>query len=195
MQKPLDLDRALGSLNAGMIEHGIFVRRVALAHPEKIISALNASDKWQRAETFAGVSDHRTNYQVHLTKLANTTNQELKDYDNLIVGAFQNAIDQYTQINPHLVVRRDEGVVVLRYSGGEQYKEHIDGGPGSPRTLSGLIYLNNDFVGGNLEFPRQKLTIRPEPGLLILFPSCFAYPHTAKPVKKGCRFVAVTWFN
>ena len=195
MLKTLDLDRALGSLNAGMIEHGIFVKRGALENPDKLVQDMVATNQWYRAETFGGVSDHRTNDQIHLTRLSNTTNPELKDYDNQIVSAFQQGIDQYSQINPHLLISQDEGIIILRYSGGEEYKEHVDSGLNSPRILSGLIYLNDNFSGGNLEFPRQKISIRPEPGMLVLFPSCFAYPHIAKPVKKGTRFVAVTWFK
>lgn len=36
--------------------------------------------------------------------------------------------------------------------------------------ISNLIYLNNDYDGGELYFPVHNLMIKPEPGMLISFP-------------------------
>ena len=195
MLKPLDLDLVMGSSNVGMIEHGIFVKRRALKSPDKVVEDLEKVNKWERSEVFSGVSQHRSNYQVHLTKLCNTTEPHLSTHDKSLFEAFKKGISQYRSFNPHLEIERDEGIVVLKYASKEEYKEHVDDGRTSHRRLSGLIYLNDKFVGGNLVFPRQNISIRPEPGMLVLFPSGFAYPHVAKPVKRGVRFVAVTWFS
>jgi len=40
-----------------------------------------------------------------------------------------------------------------------------------------LIFLNDNFNGGELIFPYQKTTIFPEEGKLTVFPSHFTYPH------------------
>ena len=42
-------------------------------------------------------------------------------------------------------------------------------------------------------FRRQNVTIKPEAGDLLLFPSCYTHPHQALPVKSGIKYSIVTW--
>jgi predicted 2-oxoglutarate/Fe(II)-dependent dioxygenase YbiX len=63
------------------------------------------------------------------------------------------------------------------------------------RALSAICYLNDDYEGGEIEFPEFKVKIKPEAGMLILFPSNFAYKHTAYPVTKGTKYALVTWIH
>jgi len=88
-----------------------------------------------------------------------------------------------------------EGYGLLRYSGGEEYGFHYDGGTDSKRTISVLIYLNDDYEGGEIEFTNFKLKIKPKAGTLILFPSNYAYGHIAHPVISGTKYVIVTWLH
>lgn len=208
MPKFLDLDKKLGSSNDGWIEAGIYVKRKALTGCKEIIKQVEKASVWERALTFANRSENsfvnpeRTNTQMHLTRCANTSFPNLKQHDDKFLKAYQAAIIAYVKSNPFVVLcaSRDEGITILRYSMGEQYKAHVD----DPRydapiqdrrVLSGLIYLNDGYEGGYLEFPRHKITIKPETGLLLVFPSNFAYPHVAHPVKKGVKYSAVTWFK
>jgi hypothetical protein len=39
------------------------------------------------------------------------------------------------------------------------------------RDISVVWYLNEDFVGGELVFPLFDLSIRPEAGMIVTFPS------------------------
>jgi len=61
------------------------------------------------------------------------------------------------------------------------------------RDLSLLIYLNDDFEGGNLLFDKFNYTIRPKAGTAVLFPSDHRYLHTAQTVHKGIRQALVSW--
>jgi len=65
----------------------------------------------------------------------------------------------------------------------------------APRDISVIMYLNDDFEGGELEFPELGLTIRPQRGLIITFPSYCEFPHRVKPVTKGERNTLVTWIQ
>jgi hypothetical protein len=57
------------------------------------------------------------------------------------------------------------------------------------RVFAILIYLNNNFEGGELVFPIQKKVIKPEPGLMLIFPTSFMYPHVTTPALGNDRFV------
>lgn len=92
---------------------------------------------------------------------------------------------------------------VLRYEKGGQYIMHADAEiklPGSrvwfkniDRDISLLVYLNEDFEGGGLEFVHFNYTYRPRAGDLVYFPSDHRYLHQALPVTAGLRWVIVSW--
>ena len=60
------------------------------------------------------------------------------------------------------------------------------------RTISIILYLNNDFEGGNTVFSHKKY--KPLPGQALIFPSNWCYPHAGEPVTSGKKRVAVTWY-
>ena len=53
------------------------------------------------------------------------------------------------------------------------------------RYLAFLVYLNDDFKGGETTFPYHNLTVKPETGKVLVFPPTWQYPHIGLPVKSG----------
>ena len=51
-----------------------------------------------------------------------------------------------------------------------------------------LIYLNDNYEGGELCFPLHNIEIKPKPGTLILFPGTCMYLHEVKEVLSGHRY-------
>ena len=89
-------------------------------------------------------------------------------------------------------------VDLLKYEVGGKYEKHIDHSLHSPRTLSCIINLNENYEGGDLVFytPDQKdilKKIKCTTGTIIFFPSNFLYPHQIEPITKGTRYSIVTW--
>ena len=88
-----------------------------------------------------------------------------------------------------------EAYNMLKYRTGQEYKSHYDGGTRMGRAVSAICYLNDDYVGGEIEFPLHKIKIKPEAGMLILFPSNYAYQHVAHPIISGTKYALVTWLH
>lgn len=94
-----------------------------------------------------------------------------------------------------------EGPQFLRYDVGDYYDAHNDSENivdnklkrVAERDISLLLYLNDDFEGGELEFTLLGLTIKPKAGMLIAFPSYLEFEHKVHPVKKGTRYTIVSW--
>jgi len=63
------------------------------------------------------------------------------------------------------------------------------------RDLSAIYYLNGDFEGGELVFPRHGLTIKPRIGLLVAFPGDGDHMHEVVPVRTGFRYTLPIWFT
>lgn len=111
-------------------------------------------------------------------------------------------------INPFygIEVSSSEIPQILSYDIGGHYNPHIDGESiwltpkgekiwkkSTDRDISTVFFLNNDFEGGDFVFPELKVRVRPEPGMLVCFPSNHFYMHGVEPVTKGKRYSIVTW--
>jgi len=59
-----------------------------------------------------------------------------------------------------------------------------------------LIYLNDDYSGGQLNFRDHKITISPPEGMLVTFPGGFDNIHEVKKVLSGTRYtLGAFWDN
>ena len=85
--------------------------------------------------------------------------------------------------------------IIMRYEKGSFFKNHKDDGPMFDRTVSVIVYLNDDFVGGEIEFPGFNLLHKPKAGDVLFFPSSYAYNHNIKEVTEGTRYAIVNWYS
>lgn len=102
--------------------------------------------------------------------------------------------------------RSGEPLQVLHYAPGEQYHEHSDALPGVPphqqRVLTFLVYLNEDFEGGETSFPALGIKVRGRTGDGLLFRNAAAdgHPdpraiHAGLPVTRGVKHLASRWIR
>ena len=68
-----------------------------------------------------------------------------------------------------------------------------------PRFLSdysSLVYLNDDYEGGEIVFPEYDLVISPKAGEVVTFPTNAMYLHGVNQVKSGTRYnIVLKWFR
>ena len=153
---------------------------------------------WTRAETIGSgpYQEARTNKLMSVSMLADVSNnsllQNIHNQFYMLLLAAANPYAQRYGINENFY---HEGYNLLKYNNGQEYKAHYDGGTDIGRAISAIVYLNNDFEGGELEFVHFGVKIKPEPGMLILFPSNYAYSHIAHPVTSGTKYALVTWIR
>ena len=67
--------------------------------------------------------------------------------------------------------------------------------PTSFRTWSAIFYINDDYEGGEIEFPLKKFTYKPKSNSLVVFPSTSEYLHGVKEVTKGTRYTVAIWYT
>jgi hypothetical protein len=63
------------------------------------------------------------------------------------------------------------------------------------KDYSVILYLTNSYSGGNLVFPEQNLTIKPEPGTLIAFIGTEDLKHEVQEVIDGDRVNIICFLN
>lgn len=112
-------------------------------------------------------------------------------------------------------VANGEGIQILRYGIGGEYKPHFDYFPpeepgsaahlarGGQRVATVVMYLNDVEAGGETYFPRAGgLRIVPRRGWATLFINCDgagrvdpATLHGGAPVQKGEKWIATKWIR
>jgi prolyl 4-hydroxylase len=102
--------------------------------------------------------------------------------------------------------RFDQGepLQLLRYRPGGEYKPHMDALPAEPnqRVLTVLIYLSDDYQGGETRFPHTGLSYRGRTGDALLFRNAGADGrpdplslHAGLPVTRGIKYLASRWIR
>jgi hypothetical protein len=143
----------------------------------------------------------RSNVTMNLFNHNDITNAPCSCNINKVVTFIQEKLSLFVRhysIKYDVEIAFDEGLQLLKYGPGKQYKPHVDHGPGGAdhRVLSGLIYINPEaYVGGGTHFLNFDTVIQPKKPALALFPSNYAYRHEARPVFEGFKYAIVTWFG
>jgi prolyl 4-hydroxylase len=97
-----------------------------------------------------------------------------------------------------------EPLQILRYQAGGEYKPHYDSIPGAanPRALTMLVWLNEEFDGGETWFNTPQLALKGQAGDAVLFrntrPDGGRDPnsaHAGLPVKSGEKMLASKWIR
>jgi hypothetical protein len=136
------------------------------------------------------------------------------DVDNLVAeGKFeitQNWVDKNLNIKHHkehevfyrrlsdMVENSDPSLLlsglatIQRMQTGVELKAHTDQHTDPSIRYATIIYINNDYVDGEIFFPKLNISLRPNPGDLLFFPGDEKHEHGVKHVGEGpIRYVLV----
>jgi predicted 2-oxoglutarate/Fe(II)-dependent dioxygenase YbiX len=167
-----------------------------IASVEKECGDANSGLFWQKATVFNNDAKQRTNYNLGITKSANELNNQVaQNVHNQMYALLMAATVPYARKHNIMQLSHGEGYNMLKYSAGQEYKAHYDGSTASARSVSVIVYLNDDYEGGELEFVNFGIKIKPPAGSLFIFPSNYPYAHIAHPVTEGTKYALVTWLH
>lgn len=88
-----------------------------------------------------------------------------------------------------------DSYTVLKYGIDQKFINHIDDHTNYPRRISMVYYINDDYEGGEIVFPRFNVSYKPKANEVIFFPSSYTYNHSVLPVKSGLRYAVVSWIH
>lgn len=75
--------------------------------------------------------------------------------------------------------RGRSGQELIRWSVGASLAAHADGNDFPPDwpylDIGCLMYLNDEYSGGEIRFPEQNITIVPSPGMVVFFPTHYIH--------------------
>ena len=96
-----------------------------------------------------------------------------------------------------------EQLQLLRYRPGQEYRPHVDWlDEDNRRVMTALIYLNEDYSGGETRFVKTGLEVKGRTGDVLVFHNLGAdgrvdplSEHAGLPVRQGVKFIASRWIH
>ena len=125
--------------------------------------------------------------------------QYMKDWPQLAAFLRRRIIDAtlpFSRKVMHPDVEHFENVQLIRYKPGGFYHAHKDNFGKTlenHREVTILVYLNEDFTGGETSFPKLEWAFKPQTGYVLLFPA--RYQHKAEAVIEGTKYVLAAWYR
>jgi predicted 2-oxoglutarate/Fe(II)-dependent dioxygenase YbiX len=108
----------------------------------------------------------------------------------------QNLMENHYKVN----LKFKRCIVQTVYEGGD-IGRHFDNmaaekEEGYPQNIyPAILYLNDDYTGGELVFVNLNTSFRFDPGTLVFFPGTEEYEHEVNTILTGERTAAVFFFN
>ncbi|MGN1385643.1 MAG: 2OG-Fe(II) oxygenase [Bacillus sp. (in: firmicutes)] len=108
----------------------------------------------------------------------------------------------------NIPVDHGEGLHILHYAPGQEYKAHYDYFSASSKVASNnristlVMYLNDVEEGGETVFPKLNLSVHPKKGMAVYFEYFYQEQelnentlHAGIPVIKGEKWIATQWMR
>jgi hypothetical protein len=75
-----------------------------------------------------------------------------------------------------------------------EYDDHSDH-PSPWREYGSIIYLNDNYTGGNTYFVNKRESMQPKSGLLAVFPGTLEYTHGVSEVGENIRYTIASFWT
>jgi hypothetical protein len=127
----------------------------------------------------------------------NSANAALYDMHEATFQALRQATEDYGR-TWGVGILFFESFNYVKYDGpGTRFKIHADHGPSYISTTSVVAYVNDDYEGGEIYFPRFDVKIKPQAGDIVVFPSTYVYEHSSEDIVSGTKYsvVVMTDYN
>tara|TARA_B110000503_G_C7097390_1_gene392259 strand:- start:292 stop:1452 length:1161 start_codon:yes stop_codon:yes gene_type:complete len=135
---------------------------------------LNAGEYWKDKV-------RRIEYE-HRISLQRRIQDEIQPHYTMIMlrGAmnFHGVVWDESDKNPGMPPHSD-------YGGANEFPE---------REYVSLLYLNDDYIGGELYIPEIEFTLKPKAGTLLCFPGG-KLKHGVQPITSGARYTCIAWWK
>lgn len=107
---------------------------------------------------------------------------DMLDLHSQLIRNLKIALEHYKPENYLAEISYFEAINIVKYGKGEYFKVHTDDGDPYRCTVSCVGYVNDDYQGGEITFPKFNLVYKPKAGDFVIFPSAFTYAHSSEPV-------------
>lgn len=130
------------------------------------------------------------------TKVRSSSSVVLHDRSHPVLARLYQRCAALERVGVHEI----ESIQCVRYKRGQRFRAHFDGGVNLPRLATYLLYLNDDFEGGETYFPMLDMSVAPKAGSCLRFANCdregrvlWPSQHGGLPVTSGVKYALNIW--
>lgn len=163
----------------------------------KILTLVESLDSWEKTEGSQGFWDNRTlSNEFIYYNLDKNVGLELLEIRNMIAAEIQKAYGIKKIYSDHLSV--------CRWSDGISLNPHIDDMTDSNekdsfwfnhREFGSVLYLNDNFSGGETYYVHHDKEIKPKAGSLVIHPGDESHRHGVRATTNGIRYTLSSFWT
>ncbi|MBY6054341.1 2OG-Fe(II) oxygenase [Cytobacillus firmus] len=141
---------------------------------------------------------------LEVDELRTSSSTFFEEGENELVSRIEKRVSQIMNIP----VEHGEGLQILNYKIGQEYKAHFDffsstsKAASNPRISTLVMYLNDVEQGGETYFPKLNLSVSPQKGMAVYFEYFYNDQnlndltlHGGAPVVIGDKWAATQWMR
>lgn len=171
---------------------------------EKLNDFVKKINKWDNSNESQEHEDGVSKYSSDLWYNRTCSAGILKELDINIYNLINSYIEKMQLLLEEkfkVRLRKRPPVIVCWRAGDFQVphadKQVQDGRPNAfiDYDINSLFYLNDDFIGGELFYPKHGIKVSPKPGLAVYHPGDIEYLHGVTPVLSGERWVIPAFYS
>lgn len=124
------------------------------------------------------------------------SNNKIEQKTRYIINSLKMAIEMCSEryLNDHRLDKNNykldtDLINVRKWDTGQSMGPHADGQDGDyGLAFTIVLYLNDNYEGGEISFPNHNVSIKPKAGSLIMFPATSEFVHKVSPILAGNRY-------
>ena len=171
-----------------------------IVDPKYLINLIELSDenmtdatsipRWKEWSA-SGDVEYTFGYQKRFNNNVDSDNYpDIRRINNILKDAIIGASNHYSKIHG-IDIGSLMPISISKYSTGKSMGPHVDDyGDGQDPNISVVLYLNDDYEGGEIYFKEQGIKIKPKAGSIVIFPSVAPYYHESLPVTSGIKYMS-----
>jgi hypothetical protein len=208
--KPFDPNDMYHMFIPNVLENNIWYFKNVVSYPKELVQFINEVDsdsqshskitewgQWTASNDTSVVYGKNKNVLTQQIKENNSgsrLDQKILYISNSIKMAFEMCLNTYLtskKIEPENYILPMGEIPLREWAAGSGMGPHCDNYDGhTTLAFSMIVYLNDEYEGGEIEFPNQGISLKPEEGSLIIFPSNEPYLHKVNEVLSGKRYTS-----
>lgn len=194
-------------MHLDILESEIYLYNSVIPNVDELIFEIEDTDYFLNENTslskwkdWYASGDAKVQYGWQKNLKRSNSQEEIDLKCNFVFDTISNAFNEciFDYINRKSMSEPFNGVnkfVINKYMPGAEMGPHTDSYNGVAQEVrSVLLYLNDDYEGGEIEFPNHGIKIKPKAGSILIFPPLPPYTHIAHVVKSNNKwFVPGFW--
>ena len=208
--KPFDPNDMYHMFIPNSLENNIWYFKNVVSYPKELVQFINEVDNdsqshskitqwnsWTASNDINIVYGKNKNVLTNEIKQNNSNSrldQKILYISNSLKMAFEMCLNTYLtskKIEPSNYILPMGEIPIREWAAGSGMGPHCDNYDGhTTLAFSMIVYLNDDYDGGEIEFPNHGISLKPQEGSLIIFPSTEPYLHKVNEVLYGKRYTS-----